>query len=269
MISAEEFLSRRGVDVNQGMDDRNRGSGVVGAGAAHAGFAGDAAHAVGVDVTFDSDADAEAPGTDGCAWGRRGRGGWRGRPAARGRSGAEARGGCRRSRRGGFENASPGAGIGAGVEDPKDLDACREAALRLLDAAPRASGALRERLVAKGYDADVADDVIERLTRVQLLDDDSYARSAVRYCAGRLLGARATVTELTRKGVDRRLAQQVVSQAEEDGVFEEAAWELGHQYARKTQGMDPDKRRQRFWSAGGRKGHSPETLQRISRELFA
>ena len=241
MISAEEFLSRRGVDVNQGMDDRNRGSGVVGAGAAHAGFAGDAAHAVGVDVTFDSDADAEAPGTDGCAWGRRG----------------------------GFENASPGAGIGAGVEDPKDLDACREAALRLLDAAPRASGALRERLVAKGYDADVADDVIERLTRVQLLDDDSYARSAVRYCAGRLLGARATVTELTRKGVDRRLAQQVVSQAEEDGVFEEAAWELGHQYARKTQGMDPDKRRQRFWSAGGRKGHSPETLQRISRELFA
>lgn len=269
MISAEEFLSRRGVDVDQAMDDRDGGSGVVGAGAARAGFAGDTGHAAEVDVAFDSDTDAEASGADGGAWGRRGRGGWRGRSAAHGRSGAEARGGRRRSRRGGFGNASPGAGIGAGVEDPKDLDACREAALRLLDAAPRASGALRERLVAKGYDADVADDVIERLTRVQLLDDDSYARSAVRYCAGRLLGARAAVTELTRKGVDRRLAQQVVSQAEEDGVFEEAAWELGRQYARKTQGMDPDKRRQRFWSAGGRKGHSPETLQRISRELFA
>ena len=52
------------------------------------------------------------------------------------------------------------------VEDPNDLDACREAALRLLDAAPRASGALRERLLAKGYGEAIVDEVIERLIRV-------------------------------------------------------------------------------------------------------
>ena len=55
------------------------------------------------------------------------------------------------------------------VEDPNDLDACREAALRLLDAAPRASGALRERLLAKGYGEAIVDEVIERLIRVQLI----------------------------------------------------------------------------------------------------
>ena len=45
------------------------------------------------------------------------------------------------------------------VEDPNDLDACREAALRLLDAAPRASGALRERLLSKGYGEAIVDEV--------------------------------------------------------------------------------------------------------------
>lgn len=42
------------------------------------------------------------------------------------------------------------AGVSRTPDDPNDLDACREAALRLLDAAPRPSGAMRERLVGKG-----------------------------------------------------------------------------------------------------------------------
>ena len=55
--------------------------------------------------------------------------------------------------------------------------------MRLLDAAPRASGALRERLLSKGYGEAIVDEVIERLIRVQLIDDRAYAESAVRYCA--------------------------------------------------------------------------------------
>ena len=65
-----------------------------------------------------------------------------------------------------------GNGDSTAAKDPNDLDACREAALRLLDAAPRPSGALRERLIGKGYTSEVVDDVIERLTRVQLIDDE-------------------------------------------------------------------------------------------------
>lgn len=108
-----------------------------------------------------------------------------------------------------------------------------EAALRLLDAAPRASGALRERLLAKGYGEAIVDEVIERLIRVQLIDDGAYAESAVRYCAGRMMGRRGTVMELARKGVDRKLAEQVCDEAEQNGIFEDAAWELGRQIARK------------------------------------
>lgn len=170
-----------------------------------------------------------------------------------------------RRKRGGFGGRRPA----QPVENPDDLDACREAALRLLDAAPRASGALRDRLLDKGYAESIVEDVVERLTRVQLLDDRAYAESAVRHCAERLMGRRAAVMELTRKGVERALAEQVAAEAEERGVFEDAAWELGRQVARKTRGLDREVRRRRLWSAGGRKGHSPDVLRRVAQELLA
>lgn len=160
------------------------------------------------------------------------------------------------------------AGVSRTPDDPNDLDVCREAALRLLDAAPRPSGAMRERLVGKGYTPEVVDDVIARLIRVHLIDDEAYAQSAVRYCASRLMGYRGAVMELKRKGVNRQLAQHVCDEAESQGVFAEAAWELGRRTARKTAGLDVEVRKRRFWSAGGRKGHDPEVLREIAQELF-
>lgn len=160
------------------------------------------------------------------------------------------------------------AGVSRTPDDPNDLDACREAALRLLDAAPRPSGAMRERLVGKGYAPEVVDDVIARLIRVRLIDDEAYAQSAVRYCASRLMGYRGAVMELKRKGVNRQLARHVCDEAESQGVFAEAAWELGRRTARKTAGLDVEVRKRRFWSAGGRKGHDPEVLREIAQELF-
>lgn len=160
------------------------------------------------------------------------------------------------------------AGVPRTPDDPNDLDACREAALRLLDAAPRPSGAMRERLIGKGYAPEVVDDVIARLIRVRLIDDEAYAQSAVRHCASRLMGYRGAVMELKRKGVDRQLAQHVCDEAESQGMFAEAAWELGRRTARKTAGLDVEVRKRRFWSAGGRKGHDPEVLREIAQELF-
>ena len=144
-------------------------------------------------------------------------------------------------------------GMGAVADDPNDADACREAALRLLDAAPRSSGALRERLLGKGYDEEIVNEVIERLIRVQLIDDRAYAESAVRYCAGRMMGRRGAVMELARKGVDRRLAEQVCGETEQQGVFEDAAWELGRRVARRTRGLDRQAR-----PRAGAKGTAPK-----------
>ncbi|NMN02233.1 regulatory protein RecX [Bifidobacterium panos] len=152
--------------------------------------------------------------------------------------------------------------------DPRDVDACREAALRLLDAAPRSCGGLRQRLVGKGYDERAVDAVIKRLLELKLLDDRAYAESAVRYCLNRLMGERGAVMELRRKGINSTLASRVVDEAAHQGLFEESAWGLGRRIYRKTQGLDRQVRLRRFWAAGGRKGHDPETLRRVAHELM-
>lgn len=164
-------------------------------------------------------------------------------------------------------------GFGQGREqrelaEPGDVDACRESALRLLDASARSSGALRERLLDKGYEAQVVEQVIETLTRVQLLNDEEYAESVIRSCAARQYGERGTLTQLWRKGVDKQIAQGAVRQASDNGVFEDCAWELGRSVAQKTMGLDPAVRKRRFWSAAGRKGHNPETIRQVCEELF-
>lgn len=153
--------------------------------------------------------------------------------------------------------------------DPNDFEACRESALRLLDSAPRSSGTMRERLLGKGYDPCAVEKVVERLVDVRLIDDEAYAYSAVRYCVSRMLGRRAAMMELGRKGVDRALAQRVCDEAETRGMFDEAAWELGRRTVRKTANLDPEVRKRRFWSAGGRKGHDPEILREVAQELFS
>ncbi len=181
-------------------------------------------------------------------------------------------GGTRRSRRHARnpDDTSPRAQSRGqrGTDDPQSLDACREAALTLLDAAARPSGALRTRLLGKGYASDVVEEVIERLSAVNLIDDRAYAQSAVRYCIGRMYGRRGAINELVRKGVERPLAAEVVDEADKHGAFEESAWELGRSVEHKTRGLDRQVRKRRLWSAGGRKGHDPAVLQIVAHELF-
>lgn len=138
------------------------------------------------------------------------------------------------------------------AEDPNDVEACKESALRLLDAAARSSGMLRDKLAEREYDPEVIEQVLARLEELGLIDDEEYARSVIRSCLGRMMGARGTVMELTRKGIDRQLAQRMVNETARTGAFEEAAWELGRSVAKKTRGKDLDVRKRRFWSAGGR-----------------
>ena len=187
-----------------------------------------------------------------------------GRRSARG-SDRRTRRRCRRPRAGGFGGGSAPAAPRA---DADDADACREAALTLLDAAARSSGALARRLVDKGFDTNVVDQVVDRLTRLGLVDDQAYAQDLLRSCLHRTMGERGVLSEMTRKGLDPGLAAQVVAQASREGLFVDSAYELGRKVARKTAGLDLKVRKRRFWSAGSRKGHSPGLLNQVAADLF-
>lgn len=183
-----------------------------------------------------------------------------------------ARGSDRRTRRRGRHPRAGGFGGGSAPAAPRadadDADACREAALTLLDAAARSSGALARRLVDKGFDTNVVDQVIDRLTKLGLVDDQAYAQDLLRSCLHRTMGERGVLSEMTRKGLDRGLAAQVVAQASREGLFVDSAYELGRKVVRKTAGLDLKVRKRRFWSAGSRKGHSPGLLNQVAADLF-
>ena len=149
-----------------------------------------------------------------------------------------------------------------------DLDDCREAALRLLDAASRSSGALRDRLRDKGYEADVIDDVVTRLVRVGLVDDVEYARMLLRHCAARGLGARGVAAEFSRRRVDRALGESLIDDARENGVFRESALRMASAVESRTRGLDQRTRLRRLWAAAGRKGHDSDDVRSAVLTLF-
>lgn len=147
-------------------------------------------------------------------------------------------------------------------------DDCREAALRLLDYAPRSVMNMRKRLKEKGYTEVAVDAVIHRLLELHLLDDNQYAQMVIRSCAVRLLGARATRMELQRKNVDPAVISQNVASAQNSGVFTEAAWELGRKTASRTRNLEPLVRRRRFFAAAARKGHDLNVINEVYAALF-
>lgn len=149
-----------------------------------------------------------------------------------------------------------------------DFDSCRESALRMLDYAPRSSNDLKDRLINKGYNENTIDSVVSRLEDLHLINDEQYAQSVIRSCASRTLGERATRMELQKKGVPSIIITSSLQEARENGVFEQAAWDLGKKTAERTKSLESDVRRRRFFSAGARKGHDLSMLNEVYYALF-
>ncbi|WP_257639528.1 regulatory protein RecX [Alloscardovia macacae] len=147
-------------------------------------------------------------------------------------------------------------------------DKCQEAALRLLDATQRPSGALHDRLIQKEFSEEVIEQVIARLIELGLVNDEEYARMAVRYCISRNMGEMGTLRELKRKGVDAYTASHAVADAHEEGAFVESAYALAEHVAKRTRGLDKQVRLRRLWSAAGRKGHSPDLIRQAAYDVF-
>ena len=85
--------------------------------------------------------------------------------------------------------------------DPLDARAARVAALDALARRDHASPELREKLIDKGYDAPLVDELIERLVAEKLLDDRRYLQNFVAYHAARGQGPNRVRIDLCRRGL--------------------------------------------------------------------
>lgn len=154
------------------------------------------------------------------------------------------------------------------VEEPSIV---LDAALRFLEPRQRSVGEVRRRLTRVGYREDLVTVAIDRLIELGMLDDSAFARAWVESRdRARPRGARALRSELAGKGIDRKTADEMLSEreAEQPGADADAALQLLARQARSLARVaDPRARRQRAYALLARNGFDPEVASAASRTL--
>lgn len=152
----------------------------------------------------------------------------------------------------------------------RDPEAAREAALRLLERTRRTRSDLTRRLRDKGYAAEVAAGVIERLAAVNLVNDIEYARAYLAERWGRrAAGWRRLEADLRRRGVSAaEIAAARDSFTAERGGADEAALarRVVAQAARRFAALDPRVRRQRLYGLLARRGFDGDAIEQALRD---
>ena len=85
-------------------------------------------------------------------------------------------------------------------------------ALHSLAFRARSTHELRERLARAGYAGQTVSEVLDRLGELGYLDDEEFARNAVRAKARKMYGPRRIYGELRQAGVDEEVAQEIIEE---------------------------------------------------------
>jgi regulatory protein len=97
-------------------------------------------------------------------------------------------------------------------EDRGSVAAARLVAMRLLAARDFAAAELRERLIARGFEAAAAQAVIEEFTASGALNETRYAHNYVTWHAGRGQGPLRIAADLRRQGIEPQLVDAALAQ---------------------------------------------------------
>lgn len=154
-----------------------------------------------------------------------------------------------------------------GPREPKHPKSCHERALGLLAVRPRARRELQRRLLAAGFETDEVSDVLARLERVGLIDDEAFARQMAEYQFGsRRAGSRAVTSALLAKGIAPALASAAAADAPDDEA--ERALELAGSRARRLGTLEPGKAFSRLTSLLIRRGYAPDVARHAARRAL-
>jgi regulatory protein len=157
-----------------------------------------------------------------------------------------------------------GRGARGKAKTPKS---CHERALGLLAVRARSRRELERRLLQAGFEEVEVEDVLGRLERVGLVDDQAFAKQVADHAFGvKRSGRRAVVGSLMAAGVAPDIIQATVSEA---GDEEERADALAHSRASRLGSVDPVRAYSRLTSLLVRRGYSPEVARQAARRALA
>jgi len=149
-------------------------------------------------------------------------------------------------------------------QDP--VHQAREICLRLLTVRPRTRVELRQALLRKGIEEDVAEQVLGRLDEVGLVDDAAFAEVWVRSRHNHQgLGRRALAVELRRKGVADEFAASALAAVDADAE-EERARQLVRKRLRVLGGADEPAKIRKLVGMLARKGYAEGLAFRVVKE---
>ncbi|HEY2700215.1 MAG TPA: regulatory protein RecX [Pseudonocardiaceae bacterium] len=143
------------------------------------------------------------------------------------------------------------------------VSAARDYCLNLLAARPMTRAELHKKMLGRGYEEDVAEQVLNRLDKVGLIDDAAVAevwvRSRHNYNG---LARRALSMELRRKGVADEVVAEAVSAVDADAE-ESRARDLVRKRLRGTMPTDETATVRRLVGMLARKGYSEGLAYRV------
>ncbi len=140
-----------------------------------------------------------------------------------------------------------------------------ENALRFLSFRPRSMLEMQQYLKKKKVDDETAQGVIERLSRVGLLDDKEFARQWVENReASHPRGVWGLRAELRQKGITDKIIRSAVEDVDEEA----SALQIAERRATRLTGLDRQTFRQRLLSFLQRRGFSYDIARRVTNRLW-
>ncbi|MFB9731091.1 MULTISPECIES: regulatory protein RecX [Ornithinimicrobium] len=164
--------------------------------------------------------------------------------------------------------SSADGGRGAGGSDPDPHAVARRIVLRQLAMGPRTRRQLEDKLRDRGCESDVARRVLDRMTEVGLVDDESYAEMYVRSKQEtKGLAAGALRHELRQKGVPDEVVDAALEEVDPEREKEQAR-ELVARRLRTMRGLDREVQTRRLAGFLARKGYGPGVAYQVVREAL-
>lgn len=150
----------------------------------------------------------------------------------------------------------------------EQLEQARDAALRLLEIRPRSAAEIRRKLATKKYSEDIIEQVLARLTDVQLVGDRAFAKFWVENREGfKPRSKRALQYELRQKGVDAQEIARAVKRVDE----RDSAYRAAHNQALRLKDLDAQTFRAKLSGFLARRGFdytvTRETVDRLWRQM--
>lgn len=153
-----------------------------------------------------------------------------------------------------------------GTDPDEQFRQAKSVCLRLLAVRPRSRANLAKALARKGFDDEVAGEVLDRLEHAKLIDDAEFADMVVRSRhTHQGLGRQALRSQLVRQGVAAEIVEDAVS-AIDPAEEEERARELVRKRMRGLASADDRTTVRRLVGVLARKGYPQGTAYRVVRQ---